>query len=743
MTKPKEPDRLEILMSEYEACRDDERSFTATSAALYGVTATLIGLLAAAATQTCNFHTGVKTCIQVPDYVVAGAPLLPIIVFAFAQTQAAISVVRNYYIRGLEEELATYAPEPLRAFRAMTSIPPMSYEGVLAGLTSLRRGRIGFRLLINFIFLAVIVVFGGITVYFALHVAFPYRIGMLLVYGSISLLLITETFAATIHGRGLFVKTVEEFAKDRKRDTGFPGLPEHAERSLMSYLLLPRQEELVKWLIAPGVFAVAAWVSGTLSQWPQFLLLWFIFEYLIYNARYQWNDARGIDEDEIHNARFSRKRLPLGTGNKAVASIWTSLAVAACRILAAIIIGIYTGLFTPVAILTATVFSVAVVYEFLRWFSKRPESARSTGWRHDAVIYAIWMIVGLGYAIRAAVGFFSARVPMTSPIMIIGLAFFAAFGVTFVLLTWVLEASSYCWTSVGTGLDPSEEKTWYMADALRSRPHIKALLSYVDVKIGPATPALGAEFGGMPDTEDPGYCGNVRILKAPRKKKNPWNAAFVVGAGLGATEGVSLAAPSRHTALLYILSAFIGIVGALAVVWDNHAGRRTIWAVLTACVLSLLPIIGATKYPVILVGSIPWVAIAGLYVMFRGSSYSDLKKFTPSAILEKVRKLMRLGLFIILKIIVGKQTLKHLQDMVRVPSSSGLVRRPVRSIYEARALHLAGGSRGGRSCPRRPVGRRSRRGSCREPLARTALRVSGAGHDGLKTVTFKLGHGDI
>jgi hypothetical protein len=330
-------------------------------------------------------------------------------------------------------------------------------------------------------------------------------------------------------------------------------------------------------------------------------------------------------------------------------------------------IGIFVGLVTPITVLTAAVFSIAVVYEILRSASKPREPAQDVASKRDWKIYAIWIVVGLGYAVRASVGLVSAQVPLISPVMITSLAFFSVFGVTFVLLTWVLEASSYCWANVGS--EPSGDQAWYMTDGLLDRPHIKALLSYVGVKLDASKPAPVDKLSGKPDTTDAGYCGKLAILKMSRNTKNPWNMAFVVGAGLGAATGISFAAPHKNTALLYVLAPAISIAGSLAVVNDDRAGRRAIWAALTACALSVLPIIGATHLPVALVGSIPWITIAGLYILFCASSYSDLKRFTPSAIMDKLREPTYRSLAAVLRAIVGAQTWQRLYGPTGVPPS--------------------------------------------------------------------------
>ena len=84
-------------------------------------------------------------------------------------------------------------------------------------------------------------------------------------------------------------------------------------RGMTGYLLYPRPEAWAKALIAPAFFVFAASSTGRFGNWKNFLVLWLILEYLIYPARYQWNDIRGIDADREHAEKDARSRLPVGT----------------------------------------------------------------------------------------------------------------------------------------------------------------------------------------------------------------------------------------------------------------------------------------------------------------------------------------------------------------------------------------------------------------------------------------------
>src|SRR3954454_25121570 len=68
------------------------------------------------------------------------------------------------------------------------------------------------------------------------------------------------------------------------------------QRSLASYLLLPRPKDTVKWWILPLGFGLGSLAAPALTsaQVVRALVVWALLELLIYQARYQWNDVRGF-----------------------------------------------------------------------------------------------------------------------------------------------------------------------------------------------------------------------------------------------------------------------------------------------------------------------------------------------------------------------------------------------------------------------------------------------------------------
>jgi hypothetical protein len=376
--------------------------------------------------------------------------------------------------------------------------------------------------------------------------------------------------------------------------------PGSQRRGLAAYLLYPRPDTWAKIQIAPACFVLAAWPSGRLGHWPTFVVLWVVLEFLIYPARYQWNDIRGIDVDQAHAERDARARLPVGpTERSRRRSIRLSLAAAAARVLVALLVGVLAGLARPVLILTAAVFAAAGLYEWLRASGKE----RWPAWR----VIAVWLAVGLGYLVRGGLGLAAAGLPWGSTAMITGLIYVTALGIMFVLLTWVLEAASYCGQDAGGG--------WHTRAGLAAKPHLAELLRSVSQPV--VNDGLAAESGR--------YCGTDPVLRGGSRLVAPWNLALAVAAASAAPFGLALAHPAGPGACL--IAAGVGLAGAVLLARCRSTGGR--WAIAGTWFGVLIAAGRPTGAARAILPGLPWLAVAGLYCAFCGWSYRDLVTASP------------------------------------------------------------------------------------------------------------------
>jgi hypothetical protein len=177
----------------------------------------------------------------------------------------------------------------------------------------------------------------------------------------------------------------------------------------------------------------------------------------------------------------------------------------------------------------------------------------------------------------------------------------------FVLLTWVLEATSYCTAEAGGA--------WQARAALAAKPHLAALLR-------PLGRPILAGAGG------PGrYCGDDRVLRAGARLSAPWNLALGAAAASGAVMGTGLARPRDGGAWPYLVTAAVGVAAALPLARCRSSRAR--WGVTAAGFPALVAgaLAGAAGRPVL--AGVPWAAIAVTCSGFSACSYRDLIEAGP------------------------------------------------------------------------------------------------------------------
>jgi hypothetical protein len=331
-----------------------------------------------------------------------------------------------------------------------------------------------------------------------------------------------------------------------------------------------------------------------------------------------------------------------------------SLAVGVARIGVAVLIGYSFSILGEVSLLIFLVFVIAIPYEVLR---TRVKEAR--GAQQQRIVLWIWLLVGLGYPIRAGLGLAFAGFSLFSSTMIIAVAYFAAFGVMFVLMTWVLDATSYCYVG--------QDDRWHALGTLSEKPHLGTLLKRTNVKlVDTSGSTVRTELYTKPEqrTSELHYGGDERLLARDGLPFfTPWNFALISTAMMAGLLGMLLANPPRTAVEQLTLIALITLAGSILVARVKLAA---IVAVLVLFVPAALTMVGRwteARNPALTF--IPWLAAIVTYLVFRRSSYRDLKKFAGIFSACSVRKIVkmllsgsyRMALFV-LKKLVGEKTWK-------------------------------------------------------------------------------------
>ena len=399
------------------------------------------------------------------------------------------------------------------------------------------------------------------------------------------------------------------------------------------------------------MFLATAWSTASLDRWPTFLAAWIILEYLIYAARYQWNDVRGIDEDQSHSQRRARGRLPVGPGRRDIRrNVFISVSVGGLRLVIALLLAVALGLTGPVLLLIILVFAIAIVYEALR-----SVESPSIAEKPHPVPVAVWCVVGLGYGVRAGLGFIVGGLPAANWKTVVGIACFVAFGIMFVLMTWVLEATGYC------AIDP--RGTWRLKPYTDVKPHLILLLEYVpETKSVLKTDAPDITGPGthhnnwnrpLSPNSSPGW--KKPILEKDNQFRTPWNLALAVSVVLGSVLGEGLA----HVDPKYVpsvLAVSLSLLGAFLMMASTSQPQR-LAIIGTGTLLIVSATIPFSASLLVLLAGVPWLAITLLYLIFRGSSYQNLKDFGPQFLhaIASVGIVLRAGP-LLLRAIVGNKT---------------------------------------------------------------------------------------
>lgn len=603
--------QLQVLLLDYEMAREDERVNFNTQATMLSVAVALLAGIAALVSSTCQFQgidphlARTEDCTPVPPFVLAATPLVPLALFAFITMAGATATIRSYYTRALERELQANAP----TFPEY-GLPASSLVTLTSQLTSFRRGRIAYRLLATLVLGCQVVLFGGFATYVVYLLDGGYAVAAGCFYGGCTAFIAREALSTSVGGRSLFQGLVARHMASRD-PYSLPPLPDpiRTDRSMSGYLLLPRPQDLVKWLFVPATYGLGLLATGRPSGEGALraLVVFLVLEYLIYQARYQWNDIRGFYSDQSHEAAEDRRRLP-GPVELAPQRFSVSFTVAGLRLVAALgVVLLLPGLHLGGTVLTLVlaVFGVAVLYEILRELESWSFALQDTA-RRRLVVRLLWLVVGTGYAIRGLTGL-SLAVDLADhrPLTATTALTLAAFGVSFVAVTWSLEATVFA--EVG-----ADGKVRWPEEDLPGRQHVLDLHTWLPPRASSDDVVEKGLDHWRPLTE------RIR-LSAPHAV-----ATVVAGAAAGAT-GVLLFSPAAWWTAA--VAALAGAVLAAATI-SSSAQKRLPAVAATAAVGGLVAEFapGGPGWE----AALPWSGVLLVYVVFTAQSWYALKNpFAP------------------------------------------------------------------------------------------------------------------
>ena len=633
-------DELQVLLADYQSLREDERTTIASQGVAVSIAIALLGGLVAFASQSCTLTANHQGCTAIPYVFLAIAPAVPFAALGFIMLQGIISVIRSYYIRLLELEIQARIPVRLGQLQ---KLGPVSYVGLTTEVLSLRRGRWSYRLLTGIILFVAGLTFGGITFYIAIHMHITTRILMISLYGGAAMLVVYEAYIMVVRGRRLFIQVVDGYV-NHKEELLIGTKPRIVgQRSMPSYLFLPRFETIPKSLFALVAFCVTASVTD-FWQWKHFLLLWIILEYFIYSARYQWNDLRDFEADRKHPSWDIRGRLPSARDSSGTSrNILLSIIVVILRLAAAAFIGYTTHTLDQVGLLAGTVFAIGICYEVVR---ARLSITTLFSGRHDRILSVIiWLALGPGYAVRGAVGFLTAGLSWTNPALYLGLSALMAVGIMGALLSWLLDTSSYFLVS--------PDGTWHIKPSQSiKRPHLWILVQYAPVSI-----STDQSQGKMREAKEDKFLSHASAGWAP------WNLAFVFACVLASEFCVFLTDRRTVTAASYSMIGAVTIAGAVSIVYCSKQWQRFAVTGLFAGLVTFIAF--KNNVPDWSLVGVSWLAVSTFYISFCGMSFLEMMQALP-----KLRNLLIKSGLSLFKMMFGSAAIRYLQPQPHTLHSS-------------------------------------------------------------------------
>jgi hypothetical protein len=603
--------RLQILLAEYHNVRDDARTASSIFAALAGVVIVVVAGATALLFGTRQFD-------ELPNWVFAVLPALPVILAAYGVIAGTGVVMRTYYARAIERELQLMN-SPVRLGlqserRKKLPVPSWMHLEIMVGGAPGRSDMLQsalWQIVTGGLYL---LLFGLVVLPIVRIRPLPLLVVATLSYGSAFVLIIRAGVRNTQRGYELWASLVNNLDDAIARPLwGRPRGP--GMRIPIKYLLLPRPNDLVKMFLIPGT-ALLAWASTSSNTltWPLIsaVVFWLSFEIIAYQGRYLYNDVRDRFLDRKHPDPDRANRFPLWQSNDPDKALRVAFYSFLTRCVIALAIGLYLwntdarlGFWYLGSLVALMIYSY--LYERRRDLTTSKPPSRRRGW------LPLWLLVGCGYGLRLMVGWvLGARDATGLELALVGLAGLTL-GLAFVTMTWALEAT----TLVGSG------GVWQ--GPRHFKPHLRPLLEIAlekgpseraGVRVIPSDDRVFLLHGLAVDDSSP-------VLASPSRILAPWDWAAILSitllAGLGALGSlgrdstsvmlvvvVALASSVFSTRLPISWAWSVILIGGVVIVGLSRESLHG-----SSAVLRLLALVGG-------------YSLAGaIYLSFRSFNYAD------------------------------------------------------------------------------------------------------------------------
>lgn len=390
---------IDEVISEWEQCREDERS--AQNQQLQ-VIATAGAILGGVYTAASIMEDKAELTMRILFYV-SGITLL--VAISYISSLGISNVLRYHYMRDLEDRLYKMIP---RQSEEKLFTHWMSFSSIITTRNPLH---LRTSLYTIFHYSCYTVATLCALVFCVMMILFQYKfiqnysvLDKIVLYSVLCYIIFTLVIFCwmTIKAKKMYTLSAQKATEKRNLRlllsaplTNRSKNTKTAAWKTYIYFLYPKKKDFQKSLLIIVGFAIGTWMNARNIDISQLLLngffCWLLLDFFIYQARYLWNDIRGISEDLVagKSGRLPIKELGVKKAVKlssAIIFLRLFLALVFIQYLSTEMQGVFLVNFCVIVI-------IAVIYEI----------AREKGWN-----IAVFLLVSLGYPIRAFAGFWVA-----------------------------------------------------------------------------------------------------------------------------------------------------------------------------------------------------------------------------------------------------------------------------------------------------------------------------------------------
>lgn len=417
--------KVEQILHEMSECREDDRNAQDQLLQTIGNGSGLLGIL-----------TGVSFAGWTDGYArwlfVLGV-LTFLVVFGYAMSLGIPSVIRYHYLQDLEDQLNRLMnndPDVVVAWKSFSSpITTRNPKHIKSKFAKINFGALSVSTIS-----ALVICLGLIVMLFSQienHTLGDWLFAVFFVIATI--VCGYEFYESCTKGREIFRFCKKESLEKRSQRLSFAEVMEPVDRfkkdamrniwCIFKYYSYPRLSDLQKpfliiigyivgWLFF-GIESANIWSSVRILFWA-----WLVVDFLVYQARFIWNDIRGLDGDLKAG---KTNRIPIQIMGVSTA-VKISLVVIAVRLFAAVCVMIFIipdVIRTKLWIVIGIIIIVALLYEMCS------EKGISCG---------VYILVSVGYPIRMVTGLIAVKPDFLSATISCGNSILPGYTIIFVLV---------------------------------------------------------------------------------------------------------------------------------------------------------------------------------------------------------------------------------------------------------------------------------------------------------------------